>query len=162
MFCNCISWQQLDVDAQAACVSERVYSHIRALQEQYAAELEAESDLQNKCEAACAAQQVRTPWTLYVSHLRIACCAHPALQICTPCFAHPHCMLCTLYALHVQTACFAHCTLCTSAPQQCTTALLLPHLHCMLCTSALLLCATSCKVILYNLCNGTMLSALAG
>ena len=37
---------------------ELVYVHVSVLQEQYAAELEAETELQNRCEAACAAQQV--------------------------------------------------------------------------------------------------------
>ena len=43
---------------QAAYSWRLVYSHVKALQEQYAKELEAETELQNQCEAACATQQV--------------------------------------------------------------------------------------------------------
>lgn len=42
------------------------------LQEQYAAELEAETDLQNQCAAACAAQQVWMRFTLHALHIRTA------------------------------------------------------------------------------------------
>ena len=68
---------------QTAYNHRLVYSQVRALQEQYAAELEAETELQNRCEAACAAQQVYMLQTL------------PAMPICTVCLA-------------IQSACFAH------------------------------------------------------
>lgn len=73
-----------------------VNSCVRALQEQYAAELEAETDMQNRYEAACAAQQVCT-----------ACCMLCCMPFTTKLYVlHIHCEL--LHEQHFLAGCFAY------------------------------------------------------